>query len=74
MNNSHSSAPRGSTKAKLRTFLMTYEMPHIEGPHQIPGFNGVGEINLEDYITKKVSPPEIRAGNFLTSEFLTSAL
>ena len=40
---------------------MTYEMV-IEGPHQIPGFNGVGEINLEDYITKK--PPEIRSGKF----------
>jgi len=43
---------------------MTYEMPHIEGPHRIPGFNGVGEINLEDYITKKVLPPKIRAGKF----------
>lgn len=39
-------------------------MPHIEGPHRIPGFNGVGEINLEDYITKKVLPPKIRAGKF----------
>lgn len=43
---------------------MTYEMPHIEGPHRIPGFNGVGEINLEDYVTKKVLPPKIRAGKF----------
>ena len=39
-------------------------MPHIEGPHRIPGFNGVGDIDLEDYITKKVMPPEIRAGKF----------
>tara|TARA_B100000902_G_C27221943_1_gene870142 strand:+ start:218 stop:1288 length:1071 start_codon:yes stop_codon:yes gene_type:complete len=43
---------------------MTYEMLHIEGPHRIPGFNGVGEINLEDYITKKVFPPKIRSGKF----------
>jgi hypothetical protein len=43
---------------------MTYEMPHIEGPHCIPGFNGVGEINLKDYITKKILPPQIRAGKF----------
>ena len=42
---------------------MTYEMP-IEGPHRIPGFNGVGEINLEDYITKGIQPPEIRSGRF----------
>ena len=43
---------------------MTYENTRIEGPHQIPGFNGVGEINLVDYITKKVLPPQIRSGKF----------
>tara|TARA_B100001778_G_C18564575_1_gene619430 strand:- start:145 stop:1278 length:1134 start_codon:yes stop_codon:yes gene_type:complete len=64
MNISHRTAPRSSTKAKLQTFLMTYEMSHIEGPHQIPGFNGVGEINLEDYIKKMVLPPRILAGKF----------
>lgn len=42
---------------------MSYEMP-IEGPHRIPGFNGVGEINLEDYITKGILPPDIRSGKF----------
>jgi hypothetical protein len=40
---------------------MTYEMP-IEGSHIIPGFNGVGEINLEDYY--KIIPPEIKGGKF----------
>lgn len=42
---------------------MTYEMP-IEGVRQIPGFNGVGVINLEDYITKKILPPKIKGGEF----------
>jgi hypothetical protein len=42
---------------------MTYELP-IEGVRQIPGFNGVGVINLEDYIIKKVLPPKIRGGEF----------
>lgn len=42
---------------------MTYEMP-IEGCPLIPGFNGVGEINLEDYATKRIQPPEITAGTF----------
>ena len=45
---------------------MTYEIPYIEGPHRIPGFrgNGPSEINLEDYIEKKVLPPAIRGGRF----------
>ena len=42
---------------------MSYEMP-IEGAHQIPGFNGHGVINLEDYITKNVFPPKIKGGTF----------
>jgi hypothetical protein len=42
---------------------MTYEMP-IEGTHQIPGFNGVGVIDLEDYITKKILPPSTKGGEF----------
>ena len=45
---------------------MTYEIPYIEGPLRIPGFrgNGPSEINLEDYIEKKVLPPTIRGGRF----------
>lgn len=42
---------------------MSYEMP-IEGIHQISGFNGIGVINLEDYITKKIMPPKIKGGEF----------
>lgn len=42
---------------------MSYEMP-IEGVHQIPGFNGYGVINLEDYITKNILPPKIKGGTF----------
>jgi hypothetical protein len=42
---------------------MTYEMP-IEGTHQIPGFNGIGVIDLEDYITKKILPPVTKGGEF----------
>lgn len=42
---------------------MSYELP-IEGVHQIPGFNGVGSINLEDYIVKKILPPKIKGGEF----------
>ena len=36
----------------------------IQGPHRIPGFNGVGEINLEDYNDKGIDPPEISSGMF----------
>jgi len=43
--------------------IMSYEMP-IEGVHQIPGFNGYGVINLEDYITKNILPPKIKGGTF----------
>lgn len=32
---------------------MSYEIP-IVGPHQIPGFNGIGVINLEDYYTVEI--------------------
>jgi len=42
---------------------MTYEIP-IQGPHKIPGFNGVGEINLEDYLSSNVQPPDIKSGTF----------
>jgi len=42
---------------------MTYEIP-IQGPHKIPGFNGVGEINLEDYLNENVLPPTIKSGTF----------
>jgi len=42
---------------------MSYELT-IEGVHQIPGFNGTGVINLEDYIAKKVIPPTIKGGEF----------
>lgn len=40
---------------------MSYEI-HIEGPTLIPGFNGVGQINLEDYLS--ILPPSIKAGEF----------
>lgn len=43
---------------------MTYEGHPIEGAHTIPGFNGVGEINLEDYNTKNTAPPAIEGGVF----------
>lgn len=36
----------------------------IEGPRLIPGFNGVGQIDLEDYIRKGVVPPTLTAGTF----------
>jgi hypothetical protein len=42
---------------------MKNKMP-IQGPHRIPGFNGVGEINLEDYNNKYILPPEISSGMF----------
>ena len=42
---------------------MNKQMP-IEGPHRIPGFNGVGEINLEDYNTEGILPPKILSGKF----------
>jgi len=45
-------------------FFMTYEQMPIEGAHQIPGFNGVGTINLEDYNKKELAPPIIKAGEF----------
>ena len=37
---------------------MSYELP-IVGPHQIPGFNGVGIIDLNDYLSNSVTPPEM---------------
>ena len=37
---------------------MSYEIP-IVGPQQIPGFNGVGTIDLNDYLSKGVIPPEL---------------
>lgn len=43
---------------------MSYEMP-IEGVHQIPKFNNeLGVIDLEDYIKKDISPPNIKGGTF----------
>jgi hypothetical protein len=42
---------------------MNKQIP-IEGPHRIPGFNGVGEINLEDYNTEGILPPKILSGKF----------
>lgn len=42
---------------------MNKPMP-IEGPHRIPGFNGIGEINLEDYNTEGIVPPKILSGKF----------
>jgi len=42
---------------------MTYEIP-IQGSRKIPGFNGVGEINLEDYLNENVLPPTIKSGTF----------
>jgi len=47
----------------LQKVLMTYEIP-IQGPRTIPGFNGVGEINLEDYLNDNVLPPTIKSGTF----------
>jgi hypothetical protein len=40
---------------------MSYELP-IVGPHEIPGFNGVGSINLEDF--NRVTPPKQIGGEF----------
>lgn len=42
---------------------MTYEMP-IVGPQQIPGFNGVGTIDLTDYLSNKVVPPVMEGYKF----------
>ena len=42
---------------------MTYELP-IQGTRIIPGFNGVGVINLEDYFNVNVLPPTITSGTF----------
>ena len=42
---------------------MSYEMP-IVGPQQIPGFNGVGVIDLIDYVSNKVTPPVMEGYNF----------
>ena len=43
---------------------MTYEQLPIEGARQIPGFNGVGIIDLEDYNKKELAPPKIKGGVF----------
>ena len=43
---------------------MTYEQLPIEGASQIPGFNGVGIIDLEDYNKKELAPPKIKGGVF----------
>jgi hypothetical protein len=45
---------------------MSYEIP-IVGPHQIPGFNGTGVINLEDYYTVEI--PEMEGYQF---EYISS--
>lgn len=42
---------------------MTYELP-IVGPQQIPGFNGVGTIDLSDYLSNKVVPPVMEGYKF----------
>ena len=44
---------------------MTYEGLPIEGARQIPGFNGIGVINLEDYNgIPAIHPPNIEGGVF----------
>lgn len=43
---------------------MTYEELPIEGACQIPGFNGVGTIDLKDYNKKELTPPKIKGGVF----------
>jgi hypothetical protein len=40
---------------------MSYEIP-IVGPHQIPGFNGTGLIDLEDYYNVEI--PEMEGYQF----------
>jgi hypothetical protein len=42
---------------------MTYELP-IVGSQQIPGFNGVGTIDLTDYLSNKVVPPVMEGYKF----------
>ena len=42
---------------------MSYEMP-IVGAQQIPGFNGVGTIDLTDYLSNKVVPPVMEGYEF----------
>jgi hypothetical protein len=46
---------------------MSYELP-IVGPTQLPGFNGVGIIDLNDYLSNGVTPPEMEGYVF---EYLT---
>ena len=36
----------------------TIKLKDIVGPHKLPGFNGVGEINLEDYVDHTVDIPK----------------
>lgn len=43
---------------------MTYEGLAIEGARQIPGFNGLGVINLEDYNATNTTPPHVEGGVF----------
>ena len=34
------------------------KLEDIAGPKKLPGFNGVGEINLEDYVDHTVDIPK----------------
>ena len=33
------------------------KLEDIAGPKKLPGFNGVGEINLEDYVGMEIDIP-----------------
>ena len=37
---------------------ITIKKQDIVGPHKLPGFNGVGEINLEEFIGRPIEIPE----------------
>jgi len=42
---------------------MSYEI-NIQGLRVIPGFNGNGNIYLEDYLKNGIQPPTIKSGTF----------
>ena len=37
---------------------ITIKKQDIVGPHKLPGFNGVGEINLEEFVGRVIEIPE----------------
>ena len=43
------------------------QLEDIAGPKKLPGFNGVGEINLEDYVGMEIDIPEGYSFNTLGS-------